>query len=416
MTPGVAFSRAYLPARRMALEAQQQLLAHATPKSDARRLVHAISAKATDADARLAQLPADPSSSPLVSIAKQAGMSARRVAVAAEVLALLAQLRFESPKNDDLRALAAKHADDLRQAVAELTNQLRSTGLPLVVARADSIEDTVSRMRNLEPTTYGGFDELRAFANRIYTALETKAQQLDTAPPPKATSAPTADEDALFARIIANPGDYALRARFAELASRRNDPRAVLIREQLAGESRHDLIVTHPEWKAALEQLGARDVKFAGGFPEEIHIDADSFLARGAALKAAAPITRVHIRNAKGRVASIVRSPLLAKLEALDLDDAGVTDDDIIALAASPHAANLKQLDLRFNPLTPRGIEAIAASRHLEHLEVATFDGNPADPTDRKEYFSETSYDYVPTEAGKALERKYGPLRWLHRR
>jgi hypothetical protein len=67
-----------------------------------------------------------------------------------------------------LRVLATQHASELKQQAAELTKHLRSTGLPLVVARAGSIEETVSRKRNLAPTGHGGFDELRAFANNIY--------------------------------------------------------------------------------------------------------------------------------------------------------------------------------------------------------------------------------------------------------
>ncbi|HSD86458.1 MAG TPA: hypothetical protein VLB44_03050, partial [Kofleriaceae bacterium] len=98
-----------------------------------------------------------------------------------------------------------------------------------------------------------------------------------------------------------------------------------------------------------------------------------------------------------------------------DLDSAGVTDEDLIALAASPHADRLRQLDLRYNPISARGIEAIAASPHLKRLEVVNLDGNPADPVDRQEYYDETNYHFVPTDAGKALEAKYGKLRWLRR-
>ena len=111
-----------------------------------------------------------------------------------------------------------------------------------------------------------------------------------------------------------------------------------------------------------------------------------------------------------------MRSPLLATIEALDLDDQRVTDDDVAALAASPHAARLRQLDLRYNPISARGIEAIAASPHLKRLEVVSLDGNPADPVDRLEYVDETNTQRVPTDAGKLLETKYGPLRWLHPR
>ena len=136
-------------------------------------------------------------------------------------------------------------------------------------------------------------------------------------------------------------------------------------------------------------------------------IDADALLAGTSS-------TRAKVRGAKGRIGEIVRSSVLAKLEALDLDEQGVTDDDLVALAASPHVRRLRQLDLRYNPISARGIEALAASPHLKALEMVNLDGNPADPVDRLEYYDETHTHRVPTAAGKALEAKYGPLRWLH--
>src|SRR6185503_6450107 len=95
----------------------------------------------------------------------------------------------------------------------------------------------------------------------------------------------------------------------------------------------NDLVQSHPEWIAPLEQLGAQKIKFEVGFPAEITIDAAAWLSRGKDLVAAAPLTRVHIRNAKGRVREVVQSPLLSTIEALDLDSQGVTDDDLQALA-----------------------------------------------------------------------------------
>ena len=136
-------------------------------------------------------------------------------------------------------------------------------------------------------------------------------------------------------------------------------------------------------------------------------IDADTLLAGRSS-------PRAKVRGAKGRIAEIVRSPALAKLELLDLDDQGVTDDDLIALAASPHVRGLRRLDLRYNPISARGIEALAASKNLAALAMVNLDGNPADPVDRLEYYDETHTHRVPTDAGKALEAKYGPLRWLH--
>ena len=101
--------------------------------------------------------------------------------------------------------------------------------------------------------------------------------------------------------------------------------------------------------------------------------------------------------------------------EALDLDEQGVTDDDIVALASSPHASRLTQLNARFNVLTERGIDALAASPYLKKLEVVNLEPNQLDPVDRLEYYDETHQHAVPTEAGRRLEERYGPLRWLRR-
>lgn len=143
---------------------------------------------------------------------------------------------------------------------------------------------------------------------------------------------------------------------------------------------RQTIIRSHPEWTQELVALGAREIVFAAGFPDGIEIDAKTWLDHGRDLLAAAPIRRVKIRNAQGRTAAVVRSPLLATIEGLDLDGQGVTDEDLHGLAGSPHASRLERLDLRFNPITEVGIEFLAASPH-------------------------------PTR----LEAKYGRLRWLHR-
>jgi hypothetical protein len=175
------------------------------------------------------------------------------------------------------------------------------------------------------------------------------------------------------------------------------------------------LVRAHPEWTAPLEKLGARDVKLAIGFPDELTIDAEALLANFRALMSLAPITRLHVRAAEGRVAEIVRSPMLEHVELLDLDSQGVTDDDLAALARSPFVERLVQLDLRYNPISAVGVEALAASTRLTRLEMVNLDGNPNDPCDRQTYFSDTDWEWVPTEAGRALEAKYGPLKWLRR-
>lgn len=447
-SPGAAFSLAYLPARRLANDAKRELIDRNAATIDP-QLKHAIefSRQAlgveksiiSDLDAKVAaiaakagiSLPVDwPKSlpeavrphlvTPLLQAAWKAGDIGRRVALSVEVAAHIAYLRAAAPENPDLKAQAAERARDLRDSANALTAALEATGLPAVIANARSIAKMVKLTSNLEPASAGGYRELNELQNDLYGFLESKAQQLDAAPPTQASSPPTMVEKALFKRIVAEPHMYSLRTEWAKLADERKDPRAQLVRLQLSGDDgqrteAHQLIQSHPEWTAPLAALGATDIKFAGGFPDELKIDADAFLKNGQQLLGEAPVTRLHVRNAKGRVRDVVSSPLLRSIEALDLDDQGVTDDDLAALAGSSHAARLKQLDLRYNPISAKGIEAIAASSHLKKLEVVNLDGNPADPVDRQEYYDETNYHFVPTEAGKALEAKYGRLRWLHR-
>jgi hypothetical protein len=271
--------------------------------------------------------------------------------VSVHQLARVAYLRAAAPDNAALRKQAEDSARDLKDSSAMLTDQLKATGLPLVISQADNVAKMVSLTRNLTPATAGGYRELNQLARDLDNFLETKARELDALPPPKASSAPGAEEQALLAKILASPSDLRLRLELAALAERRSDPRGKLIRLQLSGgddeaHEAYDLIRSHPEWSAGLAELGARDIKFAGGFPDEITIDADGLIARGAEILAAAPLRRLRVRKAQGRVGEVVRSGLLATIESLDLDHQAVTDDDVIALAASPHAAQLRQLDL----------------------------------------------------------------------
>ncbi|MBV8760675.1 MAG: hypothetical protein JO257_25505 [Deltaproteobacteria bacterium] len=210
------------------------------------------------------------------------------------------------------------------------------------------------------------------------------------------------DAAARLTQVLAQTNAQNFSTAIADLIAARRD----LEPTETAGYRQlNELAAKVADWGEAMAQH--LDKAPAATSTKDAAIDADALLAGRAS-------TRAKVRGAKGRIAEIVRSSALAKLEALDLDDQGVTDDDLIALAASPHVRHLRQLDLRYNPISARGIEALAASPHLKALEMVNLDGNPADPVDRLEYYDETNTHRVPTAAGKALEAKYGPLRWLH--
>ena len=469
LTPGKAFLLGYLPARRLIEVAKHEIL---KPKNDsvanrglspafaraARTLEEQSAARdaaaiAAKVDERLAMIASSagitfPGSAihdetvpawldalasevrthlttPVLEAAWNAGEAARRVTISVELLKEVTRRRVKEPENADLRARAAELARELEESTATLRVRFEETGLPLVISNADLHADMVRLTTNLHPTTKGGFDEIARLAKDLDSFSEAAVGWLEVAPPPKPIPAPAGsperiEEETLLRRIIEAPHDLGLRRRFAELVEPRNDPRARLIRLQLSpsgdeGETEaYNLVRMHPDWSAPLEALGARDVKLAAGFPEAITIDADVLLERARELFSAAPLKTLHVRGAKGRVGEVVRLDRLATIEALDLDDQGVTDDDLVTLAASPHASRLRRLDLRFNPITARGIEALVVSPHLKRLEMVNLDGNPADPVDRLEHYDETNTHYVPTEAGKAIEAKYGRIRWLH--
>lgn len=95
-----------------------------------------------------------------------------------------------------------------------------------------------------------------------------------------------------------------------------------------------------------------------------------------------------------------------------------ITDADIQALAASPHVSGLRLLSVERNDIGDVGLEALAAatSSTLGSLQAVGFDlNNVRDPADRRGSIDDSGSEVsIPTDEGKALEAKYGPLRWLH--
>lgn len=347
----------------------------------------------------------------------------------------LAYLRAGAPDQPDLSAEAARHAAAIPGLTKDLVGLLARIDRPFVVPSLEWLQRKVGRAPRPDATSsktysssYGEIVDWRKHVDDMLAHLES---DLDVPIDPPPTSKPTAEEQKLFGEILARPADDELRRRYAELAARRRDPRAELIREQLAilelerrGELNHghhpmrvqELLVSHPEWSAPLADFGARDVKFDRGFPFEITIDVNDFLTHAAALFARAPIVSVRLRGSlAGRGAALAAMPQLANLKHLDLHEQRVTDADIFALAASRHLSKLRTLDLGRNQLTNAGIETLVASAYLPGLERVNLEFNPGDdPVDRLEYYDETHQEPVPTDAGRALEQKYGPRRWFH--
>lgn len=372
-------------------------------------------------------LPAD-----LGAVAFAAGEAARDLLVAVGTAAHVTYLRTAAPDDVELQAAAAAQAAGFATAAQRLDAEASRAGRPMVTRIAGSVRDLVRVAPDLAGArTDERFKAINEWARTLTSVVEAFGRAFDAPAPAQASAPPTAREQALLESILANPDYDPPRLELADLAAARNDPRAELIRAQFAARDlraagrradevphlsrARQLITAHPEWTAPLAELGARDVRFERGFPEQVTISAADFLARGEELLLRAPITMVRLRDAAGQVARLATAPVLYRLAGLELAEQGVTDDDVAALAAAPGAARLRQLDLRGNRITDRGIEALAASPYLKQLETVNLDANPgADPVDALEYHDETHQHRVPTAAGRALEARYGRLRWLH--
>jgi hypothetical protein len=87
--------------------------------------------------------------------------------------------------------------------------------------------------------------------------------------------------------------------------------------------------------------------------------------------------------------ADIAKLPELAHVVTLELRNQGISDADIEALAAASK--------------TMKGPEGVGLQLNRVH-----------DPADQLEFYDETHRERVATDAGEALEAKYGRIAWLH--
>lgn len=308
----------------------------------------------------------------------------------------------------------------------ELRDAVSASGRAILDARLARLDN----YRRFQPAASSAkHAKLIDWTHTIDEYLNDFTRDLDIRVDPVPATGPTPVEAAVLARIIANPEDIPLRLQLAELAALRNDPLAELIRSQVAlssarplergklSERIRQLLASYPAWTAELRDLGATDVGHHNGFPYSVNMTADAFIANGVKVVARAPIRSVMITSSvKGRGKEIASSSALAKLHKLNLTNTAATDADLVAIAASPNAGALRALMLSQNKLTDVALEAIASSPHLRHLEDVHFNLNPGrNPIDEIEFHQDGITPYrVPTEEGRALEAKYGPLRWLH--
>jgi uncharacterized protein (TIGR02996 family) len=205
------------------------------------------------------------------------------------------------------------------------------------------------------------------------------------------------DEHELYAAIVAEPNDPAPRRALAAHYDGRGDPRGELIRTQLEladKEARgvldgklirreRELLEAHGSaWAAPLADL-ITGHKFHRGLIGEVTLSVDRFLDVAPALFAAAPIQHLNLTRPRTRWAELLRSPHLAHLSSLALEDLGLDDEDAKAIARADALRRLHYLALGNNRIGRAGVEALAASPFLARLDVLDLSNNPCDPIPR---------------------------------
>lgn len=174
------------------------------------------------------------------------------------------------------------------------------------------------------------------------------------------------DRDAFLRAIRANPDDDTARLVFADWLDERDDPLGQFIRVQLELEPiRHRIdnpraVELHEredeflrrhrdEWVGvAVPFQNPADFGpvFRRGLPDYACLSLDTFLAHGEALFAACPTLReVALYGLANRCSELTLSPLLGKLDTLEIAD-WLTEDDAISLSVSPHLGRISRFKL----------------------------------------------------------------------
>jgi uncharacterized protein (TIGR02996 family) len=235
-------------------------------------------------------------------------------------------------------------------------------------------------------------------------------------------------KEAFVRDVIENPEDNAPRLIYADWLEENGDPaRAELIRLQILewkmtgdkwGPSPYSRRIMElfrpnrdrwvreelPGWLHKEHYIG-----FRRGFAEGVGTTALRLVQKAEELWRAAPVQKLILRGAGGRVKALAACPFLARVTELMLMNS-VGDEDMIALASSPHLgklteldlsnsqvgdagaralatcpglAGLTMLDLHISRVGDEGALALAASPYLNHLERLDLICNPISPAAR---------------------------------
>lgn len=133
-------------------------------------------------------------------------------------------------------------------------------------------------------------------------------------------------------------------------------------------------------WRASLPRLdGVEWGEFSRGFVESAFVrDVEALLDQAPAIFAAAPILRVQIGTIRGgEAATLAKSPILSRLQELNLGNNPNLDVQGVALlAASPHLKHLRSLLLHYCALGDEAIARLSHAAVMPQLRELYLSGN----------------------------------------
>ena len=244
--------------------------------------------------------------------------------------------------------------------------------------------------------------------------------------------------DRWLAAVCAAPDDDAPRDAMAAELERLGDPRGEFIRLQLEARRRRLRYETADELDRRSEQLEraagtswfdgvdriAKQVRLRRGFVERIVIDAASWIARGDELCNLAPIRDLVITEIGDRLAALLAAPRLEQIRRLTIakhDGHRIGDAGAAAIAASPRLGALRVLAIPLQDIGDVGLDALcaASATMLRSLIEVDFTGNRVESPAETYGIDWMTNSIVPESIalpphGAELERRYGPIRWLH--
>jgi uncharacterized protein (TIGR02996 family) len=234
------------------------------------------------------------------------------------------------------------------------------------------------------------------------------------------------DRAAFLRAIRATPDDDTTRLVFADWLDEHDDPLGEFIRVQIELEPiryridnpravelhrREDELLRRygDDWLGT-DHLLTNPADFGPvcrrGFPDYACLSLDTFLQNGEALFAAHPTLReVALYGLANRCSELTMSPLLAKLDTLEIAD-WLAEDDAISLSVSPHLDRIKRFKLWLGGESYflRELVKQANSRWPREIELVQVCGGVGDWPESPDTYDDTA-DSLAYTANNRLER-----------